>query len=165
MVRCAERPARHEPPASLLDARDGVDARDLQSLGDREGRQDGRDAPGEHRLAGARRADHQEVVAARDRHLDCALGERLPLHVREIVELLARLEDLLGEIRPHRLDAPLPVEVVDGLAERVDGDDAKALHDARLRGVLEGNEHLLAPDALHLKSHRQDAAHAADLPR
>ena len=45
----------------------------------------------EHRLAGAGRADHQQVVPARGRDLERALGVLLPADVREIGRLRRRL--------------------------------------------------------------------------
>ena len=49
-------------------------------------RQDRGKARGEHRLAGARRPDHQEIVPAGGRHLEHALGALLPLDVGEVGE-------------------------------------------------------------------------------
>ena len=48
----------------------------------------------QHRLAGARRADHQEVVAAGGGDLERALGVRLALHVGEIRVAGARRDPL-----------------------------------------------------------------------
>jgi hypothetical protein len=58
VVRVAER-ARPQQPAALELAGDRVDHRDLERLGRAERRQDAGQALGQHRLAGARRADHE----------------------------------------------------------------------------------------------------------
>src|SRR5919204_4620789 len=73
-------------PARGLEAarRDGMDRRDLERFGFRERRQDAGKAPREHRLAGARRADHQHAVAPGGRHLQRALGVLLALHLAEV---------------------------------------------------------------------------------
>ena len=48
------------------------------------GGQDARQPPGEHRLARARRADHQQVVAAGRGYLERALGVLLPADVGQV---------------------------------------------------------------------------------
>ena len=70
IVWCGARNGRRvDEPAAVAQARDAVDARDLERLLARQRRQDRRQAPGEHRLARARRPAEQQVVAAggRDR--------------------------------------------------------------------------------------------------
>ena len=62
VVRRAERPRVHE--AGGVQPRDAVDPRHLDRLGPAHRRQDRRDPPREHRLAGPRRALEQQVVAA-----------------------------------------------------------------------------------------------------
>src|SRR2546427_2860375 len=59
----------------------------FRSLVERQGRQDAGQAPGEHRLAAARRADHEEMVSAGRRHLQRPLGVRLSLEDRKSTRL------------------------------------------------------------------------------
>jgi hypothetical protein len=59
-------------------ARDRRDARDAQHLVLRQRRQQAAQALGEHALAAARRADHQQVVSARGRDDERALGKVWP---------------------------------------------------------------------------------------
>jgi hypothetical protein len=63
--RVVGRPKRafgREP--AVTEAGDAVDAGDLEGLVEARGRQDPRQPPREHRLPGARRTDHQQVVSA-----------------------------------------------------------------------------------------------------
>ena len=60
--------------------------------------QDARQAGGEQRFARARRPDHQQIVAARRRDLQRALGGLLALHLREVGAAAGRL----GLARPRR---------------------------------------------------------------
>src|SRR5256885_11991606 len=61
-MRRAERPSRHERLADRQHARHGVNLRGLVCLVETHLREDGGEPPGEHRLAAARRADHQNVM-------------------------------------------------------------------------------------------------------
>ena len=83
MMRRAERPAVGE--RAVLDlARDRGDHRDFEQFGRRQRRQDRRQPRRQHRLAGAGRADHQQVVAAGGGDLERALGALLALDVVEV---------------------------------------------------------------------------------
>ena len=83
MMRRAERPPVGQ--RAVLDlARDRGDHRHFEQLGGRQRRQDGRQPRGQHRLAGAGRADHQQVVAAGGGDFERALGALLALDVGEI---------------------------------------------------------------------------------
>src|SRR5438034_1844045 len=64
-MRRAERPPRHERLADRQHARHGVDLRGLERLVETHLREDGGEPPGEHRLAAARRADHQPYIISR----------------------------------------------------------------------------------------------------
>ena len=78
-----ERPAPHEPAAGVH-AGDRVDARDLERLGARQRRQDRRQAPRQHRLARARRALEQQVVAAGGGDLERAQRPGVAAYVGEV---------------------------------------------------------------------------------
>ena len=89
MMRRAERPAVGE--RAFLDlARDRGDHRHFEQLGGRERRQDRGQARREHRLAGAGRADHQQIVPARRRDLERALGALLALDVVQVERRVRR---------------------------------------------------------------------------
>ena len=78
----AERPLSDQ--ASLEQARDRMQLGDLEGLVARQGRKDGGQPSREHRLAGARRADHQDVVPSGGRHLEGPTRLRLPSHLGEV---------------------------------------------------------------------------------
>ncbi len=124
VVRRAERRHAHEPATGRQDAGDRVDARHLERRLVAEQRQDPRQPPGEHRLAGPGRAGEQQVVSARGRDLERAPRTLLAAHVGEVgyvgerlevvgrrrqlgrPALAAQVRDRLGEVaHPHRLDA------------------------------------------------------------
>ena len=63
---------------------DGMDPRHLERLVAREWRQDPRQAPAEHRLAGSRRPRQQHVVLAGGRELERPPSALLAPHLREI---------------------------------------------------------------------------------
>ena len=81
----AERPCAGQRPARA-DAGHALDAGYLERLGLGKRRQDPGQAPGEHRLAGARRPDHQEVVAAGRRGDQRLHRERVPPDIGEVRE-------------------------------------------------------------------------------
>jgi hypothetical protein len=83
-MRRAKRTGGDEPGARGQQPRHAVDARDLHRLVARHVREDGRHGAGEERLAAARRPAHDNVVAARGRHFERALGVFLANHVAEI---------------------------------------------------------------------------------
>ena len=80
-------------------AHDGIDLRDLQLLLPRHIRQDGRQALGEHALAGAGRAHQKDIMPACGRDFKCPLGIFLPFDVLEVekrMRLRLRLPDGRG---------------------------------------------------------------------
>ena len=83
MMRVAERAAAAEAAVGEQ-AGDRVDHADLERLGRRERRQQAGQALRQHRLAGAGRADHQQIVAAGGRDLERALGRLLALDVAQV---------------------------------------------------------------------------------
>ena len=96
MVWCGERKGRVETNAcSLLEhSGDAVDLGALDRFFERHRRDDGGDAFRQHRFPGTGRSDHEQVMAARDRHFDRALHMPLPFHVTEIdFVILMRFEE------------------------------------------------------------------------
>ena len=93
MMRRAERPRPSPMRAARQLAGEAAAPCDTSSISAGvERRQDRRQPPRQHRLAGARRPDHQEVVAAGGGDLERALGGLLALDVREVGQrLVARL--------------------------------------------------------------------------
>ena len=93
--------------------------RDFEQFGRRQRRQD-RGQPGsEHRFAGARRSDHQQIVAAGRRDFERALGALLAFDVVEVGHRARGLEDFRLRPRQH-LRA---LEMVGELDQRRSRDD------------------------------------------
>ena len=69
-------------------AGDTMDFCRFQGLFERHRGQDGRDPLGEHRLAGSRRADHEQVMSAGHCNFNGAFGVFLSLHILKIGEVL-----------------------------------------------------------------------------
>ena len=75
----------HQAPAP---ARRSPEHRRLNSLCDLEWWEDADDPPGQHRLARPRWAMHEQMVAARCRHLECPSRHRLAPDISEVWWLL-----------------------------------------------------------------------------
>ena len=84
MVRRAERPLAQQARAAGQQSGDAVNLGGFDGLGKGQRRQDARQPLRQHRLAGARRPDHEHVVPARRRDFERALGGGLAAHVAEI---------------------------------------------------------------------------------
>ena len=85
------------------------------------------DALGQHGLAGARGADHEDVVAAGGRDLQRALGMLLALDVPEVVGIVASVLKISIEIHGNRIDLPASVQEFDQSGESVHRKDLNAL--------------------------------------
>ena len=83
MMRVAERPLAQQP-AAAQPAGDRMDHADFERLGRFERRQDAGQPRRQHRLAGAGRADHQQIVPAGGGDFERALGALLALDVLEV---------------------------------------------------------------------------------
>ena len=97
VVRRAEGALGDEPGGGIEDAGDGVDLGGLERFFEGERREDRRQALGEHGLAGAGRADHEDVVAAGGGDFESALGGVLAADIFEVDgEVLQLAEQLFG---------------------------------------------------------------------
>jgi hypothetical protein len=116
MMRRAEGPPVRQGAVREL-ARDRLDHRDLEQLARRERRQDRGQPLRQHRLAGARRAAHQQVVAPGRGDLQGALRALLALDVLQIRQAVVEGRD--GGLRPrHDLYAFEVVRELDQRARR-----------------------------------------------
>ena len=123
VVRGPERAAVRERPVREL-AGDRLDHRHFEQLARRQRRQDRGQPLRQHRLAGARRAAHQQVVAAGGGDLERALGVLLALDVPEVGEAVVDRRD--RRLRPrHHLRALEVVRELDQRARRQDLDLAR----------------------------------------
>ena len=125
-------------------------------------RHDGGDALGEHRLARPRRPDHDQVVPARDGHLDGAFGGVLAAHVGEIdLVVLVRLNERLGDCGRERFVAAQKLERLAQVAHAVSGDP---LDNGGFLGVSlrHNNGAFAAPTGFQGdRQHAVDGSHAA----
>ena len=120
MVRIAEGAAAAELALAEI-ARQRTHHRGLQRLLRFQGRQDAGQARRQHRLARAGRPDHQQVVAARRRHFEHALGALLALDLGEVG--IARA--ILGDQRLGQAELLLATQVIDQGEQRRRGDDRR----------------------------------------
>ena len=137
VVGRTERSLRYERQAARHLSRHAVYLRCLQALGKGQRRQDGRQALCHHRLAAARRAHHDQVVAASRRHLKRTLHLLLSAHVG-IVELGAILLviKLLACVHAHRLEPLLTGDHAYHLLHLRHAVDPDALNHSCLAHVL-----------------------------
>jgi hypothetical protein len=105
----------------------------LERLVSSERGEDRGEAPSEHRLAGPRRADEQEVVPTGGGDLERAPRVALAAHVAEIGALRRRLHHI--GLPPHDLrNAPVPQER-DDVVERLGAHDLEVFDQTRLGDV------------------------------
>ena len=145
-------------------ARQRAHHRGLQRLLRFQGRQDAGQARRQHRLARAGRPDHQEVVAARRRHFEHALGALLALDLGEVG--IARA--ILGDQRLGGGEPLLAAQVIDQGEQRGRGDDRRpvgiCIVEASPRGLAaahRGADHA-APRRAGSDRRRQHAGNAAE---
>src|SRR5207248_3483 len=84
VMRRAKWSGGNERLFGIEQAGDAVDLCCLNRFFERERRNDGRDAFGQHRFARARRTDHQHVVTTSDSYLDRSLHVSLAFYVAKI---------------------------------------------------------------------------------
>ena len=118
MMRRPERPPVGQC-AAFDHAGDRLHHGDFEKLGRRQRRQDRGQPRRQHRLAGAGRPDHEQIMAAGGRHFERALGAFLALDVGKIGEPAGGFQDLRLRPRQH-LRA---LEVVGELDQRGGRDD------------------------------------------
>ena len=132
----AERPAGDQRLAARQQADDGMDLGGFQGFVEALGGEDGRQAPGQHGLAAARRADKQQVVIAGGSHLQGALDMLLAAHLGEIRLRNGGLLEDFGDIHPAGRQLLGAVEKIHQLAQIADPVDRHTIHQCRFAGVL-----------------------------
>src|SRR5919108_967178 len=120
-----------------------MDLSDFQRLLERRRRKDARKSAGEHRLAGPRRPDHQEVVTPRGGDLERPLGVHLTPDIGEIGGVPKILA--LWDRRPSGLGGRPPVHEVGQPCERRDPIDLDAVHERSLGRIGHRNEQARVP--------------------
>jgi hypothetical protein len=160
VVRRAEGPRRRQAGADV-EARRRTHAGDLHRLVRQERREDARQPPGEHRLAGARPPDEAERVAARRGDLQRAPRGALPAHVGEVRPGTGALVGRRGHgDRRARLVAG---EERDDVVDAARGADLDAFDQGGLGGVFGGDHDPGAAGGECGLGGGQRAAHRSDL--
>ena len=131
----------------------------LQRFVERQPRQNRRDALGHHRLARARRADHQYVVAAGGGGRQRPLGVLLPAHVREVRAVDGVVAEVIVQIHFDRLGVFAAGEDPDGVSQSLDSEHVDPFDHAGFPGVLGRNDQALDAGLRGGDGHRQDGAH------
>ncbi len=169
VVRRAKGPLLRGCRDGRREPRDARDRRDLERLFAGRARQQRRQAPGEHGLAGARRAHEDQVVVTRRGELAAAPRGLLPAHVGE-VELVRALSGRRVGVaeRPRRRELAAPIEVVDDLVEAPRAahlEAARLRREGRLGGVPGGDDRAAQPAVAGAPQLSEHAAHGAHLAR
>src|SRR4029077_17408041 len=100
----------------------------LNCFFDRHWRDDGRDALGEHRFAGAGRADHQDVVTAGYCHFHGAFDVALTFYVVEIDIVVLMRGEKLREIAAGGEERKFAAQKREGLPQVLHAVDVEFLH-------------------------------------
>ena len=115
----------------------------FERLVERERRADTRNAFGEHRFAAAGRADHEDVVATRDRDLDGALHVLLSLDVGEVVFDRVEFAEDGVRVDAHGLDVERAREKFRRLAQVLHGINIESRHHGGLGRIGRGQDKAL----------------------
>ena len=159
MMRAAEGPLLQE--ASLPEETgDAVDFGHFQGLGFIHGRQDGRDALGQHGLAAPGRSDHEDVMAAGRSDFQDPFGFGLALD-------FGKIDVVIGQVRvrqcgPGGLQRLLARQMAGDVAESPDAIDRKVRAEQGFGGIVPADEDRLHPLGRPFQDHGQDAVHRAD---
>ena len=165
VVRRAEGPVDDQALLLVEHARDGVDLGGLKRLFKAQRREDRGQALGQHGLAGAGWADHQDVVAAGCGDLKRALGDVLAADVAEVGVVLGSFAEKLLAVDGERLREDVAlcggVEQLADLKQRVDRVDVDAVDDGRLARIGGGDDQVLDACGARRDGNGQHAAHCA----
>ena len=102
--------------------------------------QDGGEPAREHRLPGSRRTHHQNVVAARRRHLERAFRVRLSLYFGEIDIVARALCEQPRYIHGGSGELGLTIQKVGDFRKTCSAQNLQTLHDAGFRQILFGKD-------------------------
>ena len=160
VVRCAERAGGDEGVVALKFAGDRVNLRGFQTFGQREGRQNGRQAFGHHALSAARTSHQQKVVTTGGRHFKSPLRHLLPFHVLEVVgEAVLGSIKLLSGINHGRSDEVHAFQMLDHLAEVAGAKHLEGVDHGGFAGIFFGNENRFIAQTTRQNGRRQHAPH------
>lgn len=98
--------------------------------------EDGRDAPGNHGLSRAGRADHEDIVAAAGRNFQSALRVLLPFDFAEILTIFTAAGKKRLKVNPAGFDEFPATQKFNHLGQRSGADNIDPLNNCSFRGVL-----------------------------
>ena len=160
VVRRTER-TLGEQPCFGQRARHGMNARGFQRFFERHIRQNRGHAPRHQRLAGAGRADHQNVVPARGSDFQRALGALLPLYMTEIHIGRAILQKRLIAYGFGGNDPFFARQMANCLQKRTRAQQFNAFDAAHFGDVFLRQQHRGDAAAAGVNHHRKCAAHGS----
>ena len=98
--------------------------------------ENGRQTTRQHRLAGTRRAHHEDVMSAGRRDFERTLGVWLALHLRKIDVILCALGKQARDIDAGAGQIRLSLKKIGDFGETTRPQDPQSLHHARLSQIL-----------------------------
>lgn len=140
VVRRTEWSRRHERISLGQPTGDAMNFRRFDCFLDRHRRNDCGDAFREHRLPGAGRTDHENIVSAGDGDLERAFDVGLPFDIAEIDLVILVGGEEFFHVAAHRLEDEFTPEKRIGLAQISDTVDGNAVDHCGLARVCRGNE-------------------------
>ena len=135
-MRCPKGALQHQRAIGGQSAADAVYLGDFQSFFRRYPGQYGRQTPGQHGLAAARRPIEQQIVETRRRYLQCSLGVILALDVCQVHGIGRAPVIVRGSaVRRDGRDSVLSPEVLYQSGEIGDGINFHAFQQSGFRGI------------------------------
>ncbi len=160
-MRGAKRTLRHEPFAAAQQAGDAVDLGGLDGLIEGQRRQNAGESFRKHRLAGPRRANHQDVVGAGGGNFQSPLGGGLAAHVAK-VQRCGRLRLMPVGSRRGRFEIVGPGDHGHDFRQAARAVHLDVLHHRRFGRILHGNNDAGDPVFTRANGHRERAANRTD---
>lgn len=152
MVRRTKRSLGHERLMRFERAGNTVDFCGLQRFLKGQRRKNTRHPLGQHALAGARRANRQQIVSTRHRHLDRPLGPLLPFDIAVIIVVVGMRDKEILRIDGVRLNGQPTGQKIRRFPQRAHRIYRHAFHHRSLLGVI--GRHQQSAAALIAGHHR-----------
>ena len=159
VMRCAKGASSDQGLAGFEQAHDAMDLGGFEGFIERERREDGGQAFGEHGLAGARGPDEQDIMRTGGGDFEGAFDRFLAFDFGEVEIVVGAVGEQITKIDAQRVDVGFAFKKRNGLAEVADGDDLEALDGGGFGGVVGGDQD--AHFAIGLGAER-DGEHAFD---
>ena len=162
MVGGAEGAVGEDGLFGVEQAADAMDAGGFDGFLAGEGRHDGGHALGEHAFPGARGPYHEEIVPAGGGDFEGTLDAVLAFDVGTVDLVSLMPAEFLDGAGAGGEEGFFAAEVVEGIAEAGDADDADASDDAGFLGIVGGDDDFLTALSAGRKGDGEDTFHRAD---